>query len=97
MKGVTPFKVANCDEESNPAFTSACPAGVNKPACVLLYLLIADERSLAEIALNANPSDYEAIRLNAEILESMAAGERSFIARNFFAGAARQLRERAKS
>jgi len=25
----------------------------------------------------------------------MAAGERSFIARNFFAGAARQLRERA--
>jgi alkyl sulfatase BDS1-like metallo-beta-lactamase superfamily hydrolase len=51
---------------------------------------------LAEIALNVNPSDNEAIRLNAEILEAMAAGERSFIARNFFAGAARQLRERAK-
>ena len=52
--------------------------------------------SLAEIALNANPSDTEAITLNAEILEAMAAVERSFIARNFFAGAARQLRERAK-
>ncbi len=52
--------------------------------------------ALAEIALNANPSDYEAIKLNAEILEAMAAAERSFIARNFFAGAARQLRERAK-
>jgi alkyl sulfatase BDS1-like metallo-beta-lactamase superfamily hydrolase len=51
---------------------------------------------LAEIALNANPSDYAAITLNAEILEAMAAAERSFIARNFFAGAARQLRERAK-
>jgi alkyl sulfatase BDS1-like metallo-beta-lactamase superfamily hydrolase len=53
--------------------------------------------ALAEIALNANPTDYEAIRLNAEILEAMASSERSFIARNFFAGAARQLRERAKS
>jgi alkyl sulfatase BDS1-like metallo-beta-lactamase superfamily hydrolase len=52
--------------------------------------------ALAEIALNANPSDHEAIALNAEILEAMAAGERSFIARNFFAGAARQLRDRAK-
>ena len=52
--------------------------------------------ALAEIALNANPSDSEAIALNAEILEAMAAGERSFIARNFFAGAARQLRARAK-
>jgi len=52
--------------------------------------------AIAEIALNANPSDDEAIELNAEILEAMAAGERSFIARNFFAGAARQLRERAK-
>jgi alkyl sulfatase BDS1-like metallo-beta-lactamase superfamily hydrolase len=52
--------------------------------------------ALAEIALNANPSDYEASVLNAEILESMAAAEQSFIARNFFAGAARQLRERAK-
>jgi alkyl sulfatase BDS1-like metallo-beta-lactamase superfamily hydrolase len=52
--------------------------------------------SVAEIALNANPADVEAIVLNAEILEAMAAAERSFIARNFFAGAARQLRERAK-
>jgi alkyl sulfatase BDS1-like metallo-beta-lactamase superfamily hydrolase len=52
--------------------------------------------ALAEIALNANPSDYEAMRVNAEILEAMASSERSFIARNFFAGAARQLRERAK-
>ena len=52
--------------------------------------------AIAEIALNANPADVETIKLNAEILEAMAAGERSFIARNFFAGAARQLRERAK-
>jgi len=52
--------------------------------------------ALAEIALNANQSDEEAIKLNAEILEAMASSERSFIARNFFAGAARQLRERAK-
>ena len=52
--------------------------------------------TIAEIALNANPSDVEAMNLNAEILEAMAAAERSFIARNFFAGAARQLRERAK-
>ena len=52
--------------------------------------------ALAEIALNANPSDKEAITLNAEILEAMAAAERSFVARNFFAGAARQLRARAK-
>jgi alkyl sulfatase BDS1-like metallo-beta-lactamase superfamily hydrolase len=52
--------------------------------------------AVAEIALNANTSDIDAIVLNAEILEAMAASERSFIARNFFAGAARQLRERAK-
>jgi alkyl sulfatase BDS1-like metallo-beta-lactamase superfamily hydrolase len=52
--------------------------------------------ALAEIALNASPSDREAIVLNAEILEAMASVEQSFIARNFFAGAARQLRERAK-
>jgi alkyl sulfatase BDS1-like metallo-beta-lactamase superfamily hydrolase len=52
--------------------------------------------ALAEIALNANPTDHEAIALNAEILEAMAVGERSFIARNFFAGAARNLRNRAK-
>ena len=52
--------------------------------------------ALAEIALNANPADIDAINLNAEILDAMAAAERSFIARNFFAGAARQLRDRAK-
>ena len=52
--------------------------------------------ALAETALNANLSDTEAITLNAELLEAMAAAERSFIARNFFAGAARQLRERTK-
>jgi alkyl sulfatase BDS1-like metallo-beta-lactamase superfamily hydrolase len=52
--------------------------------------------AIAEIALNANQSDVEAITLNAEILEAMAAVEKSFIARNFFSGAARQLRERAK-
>jgi alkyl sulfatase BDS1-like metallo-beta-lactamase superfamily hydrolase len=50
--------------------------------------------ALAEIAIDAKPGDAEAIGLNAEILESMAAVERSFIARNFFRGAARQLRER---
>jgi alkyl sulfatase BDS1-like metallo-beta-lactamase superfamily hydrolase len=52
--------------------------------------------AIAEIALNANPSDNEATTLNAEILEAMAAIEPSFIARNFFTGAARHLRERTK-
>ena len=52
--------------------------------------------AIEEIALNADPSDKEATTLNAEILEAMASKEQSFIARNFFAGAARQLRERAK-
>jgi alkyl sulfatase BDS1-like metallo-beta-lactamase superfamily hydrolase len=52
--------------------------------------------ALAEIALNANPSDMESITLNAELLEAMATNERSFIARNFFAGAARHLHERVK-
>ncbi|MHB8383510.1 MAG: alkyl sulfatase dimerization domain-containing protein [Candidatus Binataceae bacterium] len=50
--------------------------------------------ALAELTVNANPKDPEAITLNAEILEAIAAAERSFIARNFFAGAARILRER---
>lgn len=50
--------------------------------------------ALAELATNANPDDAEAASLNAEILEGLAAAERSFIARNFFAGAARQIRER---
>jgi alkyl sulfatase BDS1-like metallo-beta-lactamase superfamily hydrolase len=52
--------------------------------------------ALAEIAANADSYDKEATIVNAEILEAIAATERSFIARNFFAGAARQLRERAK-
>jgi alkyl sulfatase BDS1-like metallo-beta-lactamase superfamily hydrolase len=51
--------------------------------------------ALAEITLNANPSDNEAATLNAEILEAMAAIEPSFIARNFFTGAARALRTRS--
>ncbi|HUY26497.1 MAG TPA: alkyl sulfatase dimerization domain-containing protein [Candidatus Binataceae bacterium] len=52
--------------------------------------------AIAELAINANPDDAEAIALNAEILEALAAAERSFIARNFFAGAARTLRDRIK-
>jgi alkyl sulfatase BDS1-like metallo-beta-lactamase superfamily hydrolase len=52
--------------------------------------------ALAEMALDANSSDADAIALNAEILDAMAAAERSFIARNFFIGAARNLRERLK-
>ena len=52
--------------------------------------------ALAETALNADKSDRTAIELNAEILEKLADEERSFIARNFFTGAARQLRERLK-
>jgi alkyl sulfatase BDS1-like metallo-beta-lactamase superfamily hydrolase len=50
--------------------------------------------ALAETALDAKRDDREAIALNAEILEQMAAGERSFIARNFFIAAARDLRGR---
>jgi alkyl sulfatase BDS1-like metallo-beta-lactamase superfamily hydrolase len=52
--------------------------------------------ALAELATNANSEDAEAVALNAEILEALAAAERSFIARNFFAGAARQIRESLK-
>lgn len=48
--------------------------------------------AIAEIALDADRSDRDAIALNAEILEAMAAAERSFIARNFFSAAARKLR-----
>jgi alkyl sulfatase BDS1-like metallo-beta-lactamase superfamily hydrolase len=53
--------------------------------------------ALAEMALDADSSDADAIALNADILDAMAAEERSFIARNFFIGAARQLRERLKT
>jgi alkyl sulfatase BDS1-like metallo-beta-lactamase superfamily hydrolase len=50
--------------------------------------------AVAEVALNADSSDRDAATLNAEILEAMASAEQSFIARNFFASAAHQLRER---
>jgi len=52
--------------------------------------------AIAESALNADSSDKEAATLNAEILEAMPSEEQSFIARNFFTAAARQLNERAK-
>ncbi len=52
--------------------------------------------ALAETELNADVSDREAMDLNADILEKLAARERSFIARNFFSGAARALREGLK-
>jgi alkyl sulfatase BDS1-like metallo-beta-lactamase superfamily hydrolase len=52
--------------------------------------------AIAEMALDANASDADAIALNIEILEAMAAAERSFIARNFFLAAARELRGRLK-
>ena len=53
--------------------------------------------ALAETALDANSNDAEAIVLNAEILEAVAGAEASFITRNFFLGAARELRARLKS
>ena len=49
--------------------------------------------ALAEQVVNAKSDDKEAIALNAEILEALAAAERSFIARNFYTGAARALRD----
>jgi alkyl sulfatase BDS1-like metallo-beta-lactamase superfamily hydrolase len=52
--------------------------------------------ALAEIALDATSSGADAIALNAEILDAMAGVEESFIARNFFLGAARELRGRLK-
>ena len=48
--------------------------------------------ALAELLADAQVEDSEAVSLNAEILEAMAAGERSFIARNLFSGVARKLR-----
>ena len=53
--------------------------------------------AIAEMALDANRSDADAIALNAEILDAMASAEPSFIARNFFIAAARELRERLKA
>jgi alkyl sulfatase BDS1-like metallo-beta-lactamase superfamily hydrolase len=53
--------------------------------------------AIAEMALDADRSDPGAIELNAEILDTMAAAEQSFIARNFFVAAARDLRGRLTS
>jgi len=53
--------------------------------------------ALAEMALDATTADADAIALNAEILDAMAAAEPSFIARNFFIAAARELRIRLKT
>jgi alkyl sulfatase BDS1-like metallo-beta-lactamase superfamily hydrolase len=53
--------------------------------------------AIAEMALDAKASDADAVALNAEILDAMAAVERSFIARNFFIAAARELRARLKA
>jgi alkyl sulfatase BDS1-like metallo-beta-lactamase superfamily hydrolase len=53
--------------------------------------------AIAEMALDGNASDADAVALNAEILDAMAAVERSFIARNFFIAAARELRARLKA
>ena len=46
--------------------------------------------ALAEILADAAPEDSQAISLNADILNAMAAAEPSFIARNLLWGAARQ-------
>lgn len=53
--------------------------------------------AIAEMALDADRSAADGIALNAEILEKMAAHERSFIARNFYLGAARSLRGTRKT
>jgi alkyl sulfatase BDS1-like metallo-beta-lactamase superfamily hydrolase len=47
--------------------------------------------AMAELAIDADPGDQEAMRLNAEILEAIALTERSFIARNLFSGAGKKL------
>jgi alkyl sulfatase BDS1-like metallo-beta-lactamase superfamily hydrolase len=47
--------------------------------------------AMAELVIDADPGDQEALRLNAEILEAMALTERSFIARNLFSGAGKKL------
>jgi alkyl sulfatase BDS1-like metallo-beta-lactamase superfamily hydrolase len=49
--------------------------------------------AIAELLIDAPASDSEAVSLNAEILDAMAAEEPSFIARNLFTGAARKLRQ----
>ena len=52
MNGVVARRVVNCDLVNRLADTNAAPAGVNDPACVLLYVLIVLERLLADSALN---------------------------------------------
>jgi len=47
--------------------------------------------AMAELAIDADPGDQEAMQLNAEILQAMALTEPSFIARNLFTGAGRKL------
>ena len=47
--------------------------------------------AMAELVIDADPGDEEAVRLNAEILQAIALTERSFIARNLFTGAGRKL------
>jgi alkyl sulfatase BDS1-like metallo-beta-lactamase superfamily hydrolase len=47
--------------------------------------------AMAELAIDADSGDEEAVRLNAEILQAIALTERSFIARNLFIGAGRKL------
>ncbi len=53
--------------------------------------------AIAEMALDADASDGDAVALNVEILDAIVASERSFIARNFFVAAARELRARLKA
>src|ERR1700751_5093272 len=50
--GVVARNVVSCARVNRLAATRSCPAGVNEPACVLLYVLIAVARSLAESAFN---------------------------------------------
>jgi alkyl sulfatase BDS1-like metallo-beta-lactamase superfamily hydrolase len=47
--------------------------------------------TIAELTIDADPADEEAVQLNAEILQAIALTERSFIARNLFTGAGRKL------
>jgi len=50
--------------------------------------------AIAELAVDADPGDQDAVRLNAEILQAIALTERSLIARNLFTGAGRKLLQR---
>jgi alkyl sulfatase BDS1-like metallo-beta-lactamase superfamily hydrolase len=47
--------------------------------------------AMAELVIDAEPGDEEAVRLNAEILQAIALSEPSFIARNLFTGAGQKL------